>query len=202
MKETRVYFVRHGAVERQTTRLSGRTPHLSLTRAGRAQAEAAALALSGRGIETVMTSPLERAQETAEVIAGAAGAALLVDDDLNEIDFGDWSGAMFETLAGDPEWRIWNEDRGRARPPHGESMLEAQARVARWLERARASAHNVIAAVSHGDVVRAAVAYTLGLPLHFYDRFDIDPGSITAILMRGAEARLISMNERPHVPTD
>ena len=41
-------------------------------------------------------------------------------------------------------------------------------------------AHAVIAAVSHGDVIKATLAYALGLPLHFYDRFDVAPASVSA----------------------
>ena len=101
--------------------------------AGRAQAEAVALRLADRGVEAVHTSPLERTRETAEPIALACGAPLTVEAALMEIDFGDWNGRSFDELQDQRLWRDWNEKRDRVRAPGGETMLEVQARLARWL---------------------------------------------------------------------
>jgi probable phosphoglycerate mutase len=78
-------------------------------------------------------------------------------------------------------------------------MLEAQARIARWLH-AAAKRHRgeAIAAVSHADVIKAGVAHVLGLSLHFYDRFEIAPGSSTTIVATEGGLRLITLNEAPH----
>ena len=61
-------------------------------------------------------------------------------------------------------------------------MLRVQARLAHWLEYVRNNhAGQTIIAVSHADVIKAAICYVLGLSVDFYDRFDMDPASVTAI---------------------
>jgi probable phosphoglycerate mutase len=119
-----------------------------------------------------------------------------MEDALIEIDFGAWNGRRFDSLQGDPEWQRWNAHRGAARPPGGESMGEVQGRTMRWATHA-AGRHPdaAIVAVSHGDVIKAMVAAVLGLPLDHYARFDIDPASLTTIILWRDGARLLRMNE-------
>ena len=53
----------------------------------------------------------------------------------------------------------------------------------------------MIAAVSHSDVIKATLAYALGLPLHFYDRFDIAPASVSAVVVGDWGLKVLSVNE-------
>ena len=198
MTGTTIYFVRHGAHDQLGRRLCGRAPGVLIGETGLAQAGAAARRLAGAGVAAVHTSPLERTRQTAEPIAAAAGAPLVLDDDLTEIDFGDWNGADFADLDDRPEWRRWNEDRGRARPPGGESMTQVQARLAGWFDRIQNDPRPAVVAVSHADVIKAAVSHVLGLPIHFHDRFEIGPGSITTVIADDRRLKLHSLNETPH----
>lgn len=192
-------LVRHAAHGALGHRLCGRQPGVRLSDQGRAEAQALARRLTGLGVTRVLASPMERARETAEPIAEACGAAVETEPALNEIDFGEWTGAAFEALDADPRWRAWNADRGRTRPPGGEAMTQAQARMAAWLARCATDEDEApLAAVSHADVIRAAVAHVLGLPLHFYDRFDIAPASITTLELTDAGPRLLRLNEVVH----
>jgi probable phosphoglycerate mutase len=78
-------------------------------------------------------------------------------------------------------------------------MAEVQARVARWLEgAARRHPGQAVAAVSHGDIIKAAVAYALGLPIQFHDRFEISPGSATTLIATGAGLKVWAVNEVRH----
>lgn len=194
---TLIHLVRHGVHDQLQGRLCGRTPGVTMGAAGLAQAEAAARRLAGAGVEAVHASPLERTRQTAEPIARACAAPLLIEEALVEIDFGDWNGEAFEALAGQPLWTEWNADRDRARPPGGETMLEVQARLARWLGAVSRSGSRAVAAVSHADVIKAAVALALGLSLRFHDRFEIAPGSITTLAAGPEGLRLLSLNEVP-----
>lgn len=193
-----LYLVRHGRVDGQDERLLGRAAGHRLGSEGRAQAEAAALKLAVRDVEQIYASPLERTRETAEIISAGIGAPIENAPDLLEVDFGAWSGESFSTLAQDERWRLWNADRGRIAAPEGESMAETQVRAARWLSRLDKSRGGAAAAISHGDVIKALVAHVLGLPLHFYDRFEIDFASITTISLGASGARLLRLNESPH----
>ena len=166
--------------------------------AGLAQADAVARRLAGSGVEAVHTSPLDRTGEPAEPMARACGTSQKVEEALMEIDFGDWNGRSFDELQDQPLWRDWNVNRDRVRAPGGETMLEVQARLARWLEGVARSGARAVVAVSHADVIKAAVALTLGLSMRFYDRFEISPGSITTLTAGSDGLKLISLNEVPH----
>ncbi|MBV9735802.1 MAG: histidine phosphatase family protein, partial [Acidisphaera sp.] len=95
---TTFHLIRHATYGLIGHTLAGRTPGHALNEAGRAQAAALAASLAGRPIAAVVSSPLERARETAAPIAAGHGLAVSVDGDFNEIDFGEWTGLAFDTL--------------------------------------------------------------------------------------------------------
>lgn len=191
-------LMRHAVHDRVDKVLCGRMPGVRLSDAGRAQARAAAEALARRTpkLDALYSSPLERAQETAVEAAAVFGvAAVTVDPLLEEIDVGGWTGKRFEELHADPAWSRWNSDRGRTRAPGGESLAEAQVRAAAWIEAAaRRHAGETVLAVSHSDWIKAALSHVLGLPLAFYDRFDIAPASVSAVAAGDWGMKVLSMN--------
>jgi probable phosphoglycerate mutase len=186
------YLVRHAAHDLLGRMLTGRRPDVALNESGRANAERLATRLARERPVAVLSSPLERCLETAKPIARACGASLEPSEALDEIDFGGWSGRSFEELGGDPAWAFWNASRGAARCPGGESMLEAQARIVRRLERLPAGD---VVLVSHGDVIKAALCWALGLPLDFVHRMEIAPGSISAIELGQGAPLVRGVNE-------
>jgi probable phosphoglycerate mutase len=139
---------------------------------------------------------MERAHETAEPVARRLGLDPVVAEDLIEIDFGGWTGRRFDELHGDPAWTRWNTVRSQARPPGGETMLEAQARIVRHLERLREThAGRAVALVTHGDLIKAALSYHLGLPIDGWSRFDVSPASVSTLQLSDWGSKVISLNE-------
>ncbi len=173
-------------------------PGVPLSDEGRAQASALGRWLATRSLDAVECSPLDRTRETAAAIADAAGLPPpLAVDALVEIDLGDWTGKKFGTFGDDPAWHDWNEHRGTARIPGGETMAEAQARIVGHLERlGRERPGETIAIVTHSDMIRAAVAHVLGLPLDHLLRFDVEPASVTRMVIGDWGAKLSSLNEK------
>ncbi|CAA9309769.1 MAG: hypothetical protein AVDCRST_MAG90-362, partial [uncultured Microvirga sp.] len=98
---TTVILVRHASHDRVGSVLCGRMPGVTLGEEGRREANVLADRFRNEAIAAVITSPLERARETAEVIADRIGVPVTVDEALNEIDFGDWTGQSFDAL--DPD---------------------------------------------------------------------------------------------------
>lgn len=193
---TVVHLVRHGSHDRLGKVLCGRMEGVTLSLQGVAQARSAAALLAERDIAAVYTSPQERTRQTAAEIAGALGLPFLVDDGLAEIDFGAWSGRAFDDLAGDPAWDAWNNERDSARPPGGETMAEVQGRVSAFIDRARQShPDEAVVAVSHCDVIKAALLQVLDLPLRAYDRLNVDPGSISVVISGSWGSKVHSINE-------
>lgn len=178
------HLVRHAEHDLLGRVLTGRMPGVSLNERGREQALALARYFSGCPIAAVVSSPLERAQETAAPIAAALGLDVTTDAGLDEIDFGDWTGMAFEALQGLPEWQAWNQFRGTASTLGGEIMLEALARALRTLERLhRVYPYGELVLVSHQDMLKAVLAQSLGAPLDLMHRFELAPASRSVLQM-------------------
>lgn len=115
---------------------------------------------------------------------------------LDEIDFGDWTGAEFAALDGQPRWDAWNSRRSTARVPGGESMGEAADRITSHVDAlASTRAGERIALVTHCDMIRALVARTLDLSLDNLLRFEIAPASLSRLEAGAWGARVLSLNE-------
>ena len=163
---TTIILVRHAAHAHVGHTLSGRQAALPLTEAGEVQARALAMRLSRTELVAVHSSPLLRAQQTARTIVAGRDLGVETVEALTEIDFGDWTGKRFDELEGDPVWGRWNEQRGQASVPGGETMLAAQARaMAHVRSTARMYDGGTLLMVSHCDIIRAVLCEVLGLML-------------------------------------
>lgn len=191
-------LIRHAAHVHLDRLFSGRLPGVPLSEEGRAQAARLGAALAATGIDRIEHSPLDRTRETAAAIAAARSVTppMAAAEPLIELDLGDWTGRSWREFGDDPAWRAWNERRGSARVPGGETMGEAQARIVDHLKTLAAREDGrTIAVVTHADMIRAAVAHVLGLPLDHLLRFDVDPASVTRVVWGDWGARLMSLNE-------
>lgn len=192
-----ILLVRHAAHVEFGRVLSGRRGDIALSREGLDQAAILSDLLGTEPISAVYSSPRERAWYTAREIAEPHALSVQADDRLDEIDFGPWAGRGFAELEGEPLWSDWNERRGSARPPGGETMAEATGRAAACLEEAAVEHEGTtIVAVSHCDVIRGVIARCLGLPFDNLLRFEIGPASVSRIELGGWGSRILSVNER------
>lgn len=152
----RLLLLRHG---QSTWNAEGRwqgwaDPPLSAL--GEVQAVAAADRLAGTGLRYAVSSDLQRARRTAEVVAERLGLEMLrVEPDLRERDIGDWSGlTTVEIEQGWPGWLTAWRAGELERPPNGETREEIAARVMAVLERLAASeADGDVLVVTHGGVI-------------------------------------------------
>jgi broad specificity phosphatase PhoE len=192
-----ILLVRHAAHVELGETLSGRRRDVALSREGLEQVAILADLLGTAPIAAVYSSPRERAWYTAREIAEPHGLKPVIVDDLDEVDFGTWSGRRFAELDGDPDWRRWNEARASARAPGGESMAEAVGRATSALAGiAREHDGETIVAVSHCDVIRGVIAHHLGLGLDRLLRFDLEPASVSRLTLGNDGGRINSINER------
>ena len=199
--ETTILLIRHGHTDAIGHRLVGRSPGVHLTDTGRAQAARLPDLLRSRTIARLFSSPLERARETAEPLARARELEVTIDDALTEVDFGAWTGMTFDELARLPEWARFNARRSVAEVPGGERPVDVQARIVSALDRLRAQhPGQTVAAVSHADVIRAAVLHYAGTSLDMVHRIEISPASVTGIALGGRAPRLLFVNHRESGP--
>lgn len=191
-------LIRHAAHVHLDRKLSGRLPGVPLSEAGRAQAAALGRYLADDGLTAVECSPLDRTCETADAVAKAAGLpAPTHANALIELDLGEWTGRDLDGFGDEPAWTAWNERRGTARIPGGETMAEAQARIAGHIEAiARTRDGETVALVTHSDMIKAAVAHVIGLPLDNLLRLEIAPASVTRLVVGDWGGKLLSLNEK------
>ncbi|MFC4564274.1 MSMEG_4193 family putative phosphomutase [Nocardiopsis mangrovi] len=194
-------LIRHGLTELTGSTLAGRRPGLHLDDRGRGQADALARRLAAVPLTALVASPLERCQETAQALAGAAeGREITTDHRFSECDYGDWTGRTLADLAAEPLWRVVQTHPSAAVFPGGEGLAamaqRAVAAVRDWNDRLT-GAHPapVYAVVSHGDVIKAVVADALGLHLDQFQRIQADPCSLTAIRYTRTRPFVVRLND-------
>lgn len=184
---TRLHLVRHAAFSGVGRKLVGRTTGVSLSEDGLIQARHLAADLASEPVTAVYTSPLDRARETADIIAAACSASAVSSDAFAEIDFGSWTGADIDELEPDSTWRDFNTLRSLTRIPGGELMLETQTRaIVGLLEVQRRYPSGTVIIVSHADVIRSVLGYLLGMPMDHLLRLEIAPASVSTVELHGA----------------
>jgi broad specificity phosphatase PhoE len=193
---TKFSLIRHGVHDVVDHILVGRMAGVRLNSRGRDQARRIADIFGSSDVRTVHSSPQTRALETAEPLAQRLGLAVQIFAGIDELDAGAWTGRSFASLRNDPLWGQWNTERGRVRPPHGESMLELQVRAVDHLNKIAASLPDGhIALCSHAEVIRAIVLHALRLPLDDYHRLDIAPATISTISIDRGGTEVIALNQ-------
>lgn len=198
MAVTTFFLVRHAERDTGPDLLPGRSPGIRLTGRGRAQAGRIATALAARGVDRIVSSPLERAMETAAPLAELTGLRVGTAAGFNEFDFGAWTGRRVAELEADSLWQQFNRLRSITRTPGGEVAGEVQTRFVTELLRLREAAPDGrIACFSHADPIRFALVHFFGAPIDFFDRIEIDLGSITSLTLAEWGARVVRVNEVP-----
>jgi probable phosphoglycerate mutase len=191
------YLLRHGEHNVQGRVCAGRMPGVVLSQRGRAEAEAAALRRAGAGIAAIYASPMERTRETGEIVGRHLGLPVTIHDDLAELDFGEWTGLTFDEVRKDPRWPLWASHRSISCIPGGETMRAVQRRVVEAImEIGAARPDEAVVLVSHGDVIRAALVFALGMPLDLYSRIEVATASLSPVRIDGHGIRVIAINER------
>lgn len=192
---TRLLLVRHAVTAQTGPLLSGRTPGIDLSEAGREQAAGLAARLEAVPVDAVYASPMERTMQTAAPIAAGHGVAVRPVDGLIEADYGEWTGGALTDLARTELWGTVQRAPSRARFPAGEALTAMQARIVAALD-ALVDRHPgaTVVAVSHADPLKAAVAHYTGLPLDLFQRIAISPASVTVLDVGPAGSVLLACN--------
>jgi broad specificity phosphatase PhoE/ribonuclease HI len=179
---TRFLLLRHGQTELSTQRRYSGRGNPALTDVGQGQAEAAAKYLGKRGgVSAVITSPLQRAYDTAAKAAKALGLDVTVDEDLIETDFGAWEGLTFiEAAEKDPKLhREWLRDTSIT-PPGGESFDSVADRVQRVRGRIISEhAGETVLVVSHVTPIKTLLRLALDAGPGILYRLHLDLASLS-----------------------
>lgn len=209
-RPVRLYLVRHGETEMSLQgRFSGNGSY-PLTPFGLAQADAAAKRirefLHGNAVSVeVVASPIVRARQTGEQIAQLLGVPLKLDEDLRELDFGEWEARTWDEVAtGWPDVAAsWEREPDHTVPPGGESRAQAIHRVQQTWSRVTVDADaDVVVVVSHITALQALLCAALTAPVPAAKRLRMLLGSISAIDWEPEECDVLFVNDASHLRSE
>jgi probable phosphomutase (TIGR03848 family) len=197
-------LLRHGRSTANTSGvLAGWTPGVNLDETGRQQADAVAARLRPVPLAAIVTSPLDRCQQTLAPIWADRELAPVVDDRLGECRYGEWTGKKLTELVNEPLWKVVQQHPSAAVFPgaDGEGLAATQARavaaVREWNAKVEAS-HGKTAvwlACSHGDVIKAILADAYGMHLDLFQRIVVDPCSISIVRYSETRPFVVRVND-------
>ena len=158
----RLYIIRHGETEwNHTLRLQGQTD-IPLNENGRVLAQVTARALQQVPFDLCISSPLQRAKETALLVLGGREIPMMTDVRIQEIGFGTYEGRRVRDAKGeitDPKFFAFFRDPGNYIPPEGgERISDLVARTGAFLEELSARTEwykKTILISTHGAASRA-----------------------------------------------
>ena len=180
---TTTLLLRHGETPLSADKRFAGIGEIPLTETGVMQARAAAKALAGRSIDSIVSSPLGRARQTAQEVGDLLDLPVRTEDGLRETDFGDWEGYSFAEVRErwPAELDAWLADPSVA-PPHGESFTAVARRVQtardKLLVRYR---QQTILVVSHVTPIKMLVRAALEAPPSALYRMYLEVSSISEI---------------------
>ncbi len=195
-------LMRHGetAWNRQG-RVMGRNP-VELDEPGRAQVAAAIELVRSVKPELIVSSPLVRARQSAQIIAdGLGGVPILEEPLIAEVQYGRWEGMTYHELITDPDYLSYREEPINSPTPGGETIPEVQARGVEAVSRVlKQNEGGRVLFVSHGDIIRTVLCHFMALELGEFRRIRIDNATFSAVQVVGDFAEVKFVNLLPDPP--
>ncbi|MBA3824426.1 MAG: histidine phosphatase family protein [Ktedonobacterales bacterium] len=188
LRKVTLYVVRHGQTHWNVEhRLPGQLPDVRLTEEGQRQADRLGEAVREMPLTAVVSSPLERARETAERVIAGRAIPLHFEPRLMDTNVGPWAGKLIADLnKDDPTWRAFVQR--PTQPPAGvEGFYDVLQRVVAAAEAARhdESLGDYVMLVAHADVVKLLLSHYLRLPIEGAGWLQVPNASITALAFEG-----------------
>jgi len=193
---TKILLIRHGDTDNVDKVLAGRIDS-SLNDEGISQSLRIAEVLKHLTIHAIYASPLKRTQETAQPLANYLNLDVKINNELNQVNFGDLQGLSIDALFQDPNWKIFEENPALAKIPGGEDGFMVRERVSAAILKLinQYPQDAVIAIFSHGSIIRHTISYFIGLPLENLNQIRIAPASISTLTIFEKKGRLLHLNQ-------
>jgi len=169
---TRVYLARHGTTDWNKEEIFRGRVDCQLNETGQAEANALAAYFKDVAIDVIYSSPLSRAMETAQAIAGARGLRVISEPAFIDIDFGQWHGLPLKEVKERYSglYRLWREEPQKVTFPGGENLAQVRARAWQGLRRVlQENQERTLLIVSHRVITKVLICALLGLDdSHFW----------------------------------
>lgn len=201
-----VVLLRHGDTkltpERRFSGVGRGDPGLSETGQDQARRAAASALLQANTFTEVLSSPMTRCQETAQIVAATLGVSISVDPELREMDFGLWEGMTFDEVKDryPEDLRRWTQSASASPTGSSETFAALLDRMGTVAERfaSRYAGASVIA-VTHVTPVKALVAGALGAPPAALFRMELSSACFSRVSYTGGEASVRLLNDTSHL---
>lgn len=199
---TQIYLVRHGQTQWNREEIFRGTADIPLNESGIREAHLAAESLKERAIKAVFSSPLARAKQTAEAIAGLHGLEVRIIEGLKDLCFGEWQGVSHQAvLERYPElFRQWLREPHRVTFPGGESLGAIQSRAVEAVKKVVLKhPEETIVMVSHRVVNRALICGLVGIDLSRFWQIGQDTTAINLLTWKHGRFILTCLNDTCHL---
>ena len=183
---TTVYLVRNGVTRWHAERRVLDPPDIPLSPTGLDQASAAASTLLGVKLAEVLSSPRQRAVQTAEMIGRAAGIEVARDPRLADFKLGKWNEMTYVDVIATDEYQQFLRQPDTVALPGGETLREIERRAVAAVEQVLSDCPfgDAVAIVTHAGIIRVLLSHYLGSPAGNYHRLRVSPGSISIVSFR------------------
>jgi len=199
MKITKLYLIRHGETEQNKSGVLMGSTDTPLNDMGRRQASLLRDRINALEVDTIFSSPLSRAMETASIVFGQE-AHIITDSSLQEFHFGEWEGMHFSDISKQylETWQMWLTDWDKTHIPGGEAFAAFKQRVISVVEEiVRYNTGRRVAVVSHGGCIRSLLAHFFCESVSKgYWKFKVDNATLTEIEFMGELPIMIRFNYR------
>jgi broad specificity phosphatase PhoE len=195
---TTLFLVRNADTDfSRDRRVAGRRD-IILSDAGRRQASATAGNLAGIDIAEILASPLPRAVETAELLAGPLNVGVVRDPRLIDFDAGSWEARPHDEIAVSAEYQRFLRNPVAESIPGGEKLMDVRDRLVAAISQALADNElgaNILI-VSHAGPLRVLLAHYLGMSINHYHRLRLSPASLSVLRFESEEGvpRVLTLN--------
>lgn len=199
--ETTVFIIRHGITDWHIDRKVLGHRDIGLNAAGIAQAHAIADVLATIPVGEIISSPLLRAVQTAEILAARSGGHITRDARLADFRVGRWEAMGYDEVAALPDYQRFVADPLAIKLPGGEDLATVRDRAVGAVAQALRDAPTGerIAIVTHAGPTRVILAHHLGMDIRLYHQLAVAPGTISVLTFRDDRAppRLRALGWRP-----
>jgi broad specificity phosphatase PhoE len=199
----KLILIRHGeTLSNKEKRVQGKSD-VELSSVGIEQAHLVALSLKDHPVEAIHTSPLKRAMQTAKIINEFHQKELHTDQDLMEMDYGDFEGVSFKKIMDVEKDFInqWMTDPASVKMPNGESLSQVQERAWRALKRIIDKKENALI-VSHNFTIATIICRIKNISLNEFVSACVGNASKTIVSVQKDGIFIEALNDRSHLLED
>lgn len=191
-----LYLLRHAQSEANLRGiLAGPDNSVNLSDKGRKQSLKVSKYLQEIAFQQIYCSPISRCFQTIQPLVRARpDIALLHEEKIQEMNYGQWNGKDLKTLSKKRDWQRIQSTPSKFTFPDGESFNQLRRRVTLFLSQVERK-DGPILVVSHGDVIKMILASVLDLPTDKFQNFVIEPASISIVQYESKSKTIVSLNQ-------